>query len=292
MSYLITSDYKKQIQSDNLSQITGNDTSILNSAELTAIEETQSYLVQKYDLSNEFQSLLAFDSAVVYKGNTRVYLDSDTYNQSANYVVGNAVINANNYYICKADTTGTFDVNAWTLINPQYTIYYAQYPYQVFDFNTQYSVGDKVFWKDKIYTCLIATQPLGQDTALQYRTYQNIPDLNISPDNINNGSFYWKFESDYSVPANTAITATTYWTQGDNRSQQLLTFLIDITLYHLHSRISPRNIPELRVKRYDDAIRWLKAVGKGDVTANLPLLKPAQGSRIRYGGNVKNINSY
>jgi hypothetical protein len=52
MSYLITSDYKKQIQSDNLSQITGNDTSILNSAELTAIEETQSYLVQKYDLSN------------------------------------------------------------------------------------------------------------------------------------------------------------------------------------------------------------------------------------------------
>jgi hypothetical protein len=36
----------------------------------------------------------------------------------------------------------------------------------------------------------------------------------------------------------------------------------------------------------------LKAVGKGDVTANLPLLKPAQGSRIRYGGNVKNINSY
>jgi len=292
MPYLISADYKKQIQVDNLNQIIGNDSSVLNATELTAIEEAKSYLVQKYDFANEFQPLLVFDSTVVYKANARVYLDAPAYVSTSSYDSGNAVINAGNYYICKSTTTGTFDATAWTLIAPQYTIYFSQYPFPVFDYNTQYSVGDKVFWKDKIYSSLIATQPLGQETALQYRTYQNIPDLNISPDNINNGSFYWKFESDYSIPANTAITATTYWTQGDNRSQQLLTFLIDITLYHLHSRISPRNIPELRVKRYDDAIRWLKAVSKAEVTANLPLLKPAQGSRIRYGGNVKNINSY
>lgn len=292
MSYLITKDFSKQIQTDNLNQIIGNDTSILNSAELTAIEEVQSYLVQKYDLANEFQSLLEFDSTVIYKANTRVYLDAGVYVSTTNYVAGNAVINSNNYYICTGNTTGTFDVSAWTLINPQYTIYYAQYPFPVFDFNTQYAVGDKIFWKEKTYTCLIGTQSIDEFTSIQYRTYQNIPLLNVVPDNIINGSFYWKYEIDYSIPANTVITNTTNWTVGDNRSQQLVTFLVDITLYHLHSRIAPRNIPDLRMKRYDDAKNWLKMVGKGDVTANLPLLKPSQGSRIRYGGNVKQISSY
>ncbi|MDQ2718225.1 MAG: DUF1320 domain-containing protein [Bacteroidota bacterium] len=290
--YLIQSDYKKQIQSDNLNQIIGSDTSILHSAELTAIEEVQSYLVQKYDLINEFQSLFVFDSTAIYKANTRVYLDANTYSNTASYVVGNSVIYSGNYYICKGNMTGTFDTNAWTLINSQYTIYYAQYPFPVFDYNTQYIVGDKVFWQDKTYTCLIATQALCENSALQYGTYQNIPLLNVVPNNINNGSLYWNYESSYFIPANTSISNANYWTVGDNRSQQLVTFLIDITLYHLHSRISPRNIPDLRIKRYDDAKSWLKAVGKGDVTANLPMLKPSQGSRIRYGGSIKQINFY
>jgi hypothetical protein len=46
------------------------------------------------------------------------------------------------------------------------------------------------------------------------------------------------------------------------------------------------------VKRYDDAKAWLKAAGRGDITANLPIIQPTTGARIRYGGNVKNINSY
>ena len=70
-------------------------------------------------------------------------------------------------------------------------------------------------------------------------------------------------------------------------------FMVDIVLYHINSRVSPRNIPQIRMDRYDAAISWLKNVAKGDdITADIPVKQPKQGSRNRYGGNVKNINTY
>jgi len=79
---------------------------------------------------------------------------------------------------------------------------------------------------------------------------------------------------------------------GTARDPQLLAYIIDIALFHLHSRIAPRNVPELRQTRYDNAIAWLKMCAFGDVTPKLTPISPAQGNRIRYGGNTKNTNQY
>jgi phage gp36-like protein len=79
---------------------------------------------------------------------------------------------------------------------------------------------------------------------------------------------------------------------GTARDPQLLAYIIDITLYHLHSRIAPRNVPELRLTRYENAVAWLKMCAYGDVTPKLEVITPAQGNRIRYGGNTKNTNQY
>lgn len=46
---------------------------------------------------------------------------------------------------------------------------------------------------------------------------------------------------------------------------------IDISLYHLHSRISPRQIPELRGIRYDSAISFLQKVNDGKLSPKYPL---------------------
>jgi len=46
---------------------------------------------------------------------------------------------------------------------------------------------------------------------------------------------------------------------------------IDITLYHLHSRISPRQIPELRGIRYDNTIDFLKQVSEGKLNPDYPI---------------------
>ena len=294
MPYLIAKDLNKQIQSENLSQIIGGDSSVLLAAELTAIEEARSYLVQKYLTDQEFKSLLQWDKTVVYNPTDRVYLNATAYNAASTYAIGALTLYNGSVYKCSTAITVAEAWNAahWTLLGAQYDIFFAKYPKQLFDYNTQYAVGDQVYWNGKTYTCKIQTRPLGQSTALQFRTIDNLPLSNVAPDNVNNGLQYWGSGNAYTVPANTDIMNATYWTPGDNRSQQLLTYVVDITLYHVHSRISPRNIPDLRVKRYDDAKNWLKMAGRGDITANLPIIQPVTGQRIRYGGNIKNINSY
>lgn len=294
MPYLIAKDLAKQIQSENLSQIIGGDSSILSAAEATAIEEAKSYLVQKYDTTQEFKDMNPWNNQAVYKPTDRIYLDAAAYSATATYTVGEQVLQAGKVYACKTaiEAPQAFNPVNWDLLGNQYDLFFAVYPKPLFDYNQQYAVGDQVYWNGKVYTCAIQTKPISQQELLQYRQYQNLPPLNVAPDNVNEGVQYWGSGTPYSVAAGTLPTNTTYWTKGDNRSQQLLTTVVDIALYHVHSRISPRNIPDLRVKRYDDARNWLKMANRGDITAALPIIQPVTGMRIRYGGNVKQINSY
>jgi hypothetical protein len=82
------------------------------------------------------------------------------------------------------------------------------------------------------------------------------------------------------------------WLAGDNRNQQLIILMMSITLYHLHMRIAPKNIPQIRMDNYHIAKDWLKDAANGKITADLPVLQPWTGRKIRSGGNVKNINGY
>jgi phage gp36-like protein len=77
-----------------------------------------------------------------------------------------------------------------------------------------------------------------------------------------------------------------------DRDVQLVTYNVDIALYHLHCRIAPRNIPELRKTRYENAIEWLKLCSEGMVTPAIDKIQPLQGKRNRFGGNEKKINTY
>lgn len=72
----------------------------------------------------------------------------------------------------------------------------------------------------------------------------------------------------------------------DERPGIIVTYLVDIALYHLHSRINPRKIPDLRMDRYDNAIDWLKRVARGELSPNLPLLVDGA-DEIRWGSNQK-----
>lgn len=294
MAYLIAKDLSKQIQSENLNAIIGGDTSIITGAELAAMAEAQSYLTQRYDISREFADLLQWDRTQIYKAINRVYLNANAYSASNTYAVNSLVLQAGSVYKCTTAITvaEAFNVAKWALLGLQYDLYFAKTPYPEFDYSNLYNVGDRVFWNNKTYTCLIATKIMGQSSAIQYNKTQNLPYPNVAPDDVSLGAQYWGTGTAYTVPAATDISNTTYWTAGDNRSQQLVLYIIDIALYHVHSRISPRNIPDLRVKRYDDAIKWLKMAAKGDITPNLPMIKPEQGQRIRFGGGIKLINSY
>lgn len=77
---------------------------------------------------------------------------------------------------------------------------------------------------------------------------------------------------------------------GDDRNPLLVMYLMDMALYHLHTRITPRNIPEVRGIRYENAINWLNKVASGKLTPQLTRLADGGGEpelRSRHGGNEK-----
>lgn len=345
--YIVLQDYKRLIQSDNLNQVLGSDNSIRLRSEDAAYEQVVEALTQKYDIRAELTDTLPFDFGDSYSGGSRITLDFSEYDPLATYTAASNVCVINNgfAYIVKNDSAspaGTFVTTDWTLLGVQYDIFHVPYPYPLFDFNTGvYKVGDRVFWKGKIYQAQQATSINTQQSRLQNITSMNVPYPNVFPDDPTSGVAFWGVGVAYSfkgyVPGKTNAfaawsNATTYtagqrakytialgdvnvesligsnlnnvpladitswqqlsWTLGDNRSQRLVMVMVDITLYHIHSRIAPRNIPELRINRYKAACNWLSDAAHGLITPNLPQNQPQVGSRIQWGSKTQIESTY
>ena len=274
MSYLILQDYKKLIQSDNLSQIIGADYSLVTQMQLAAQAEVVSYLRQKYLTSAEFTNTSIYDYQETYYGKNRVYLDATAFSTTSTYALNSLTLYLGNVYINTIPVTvaGAWIPARWQLLGAQYDIFYVSLPNPEWDYYKTYQVGDTVWYADNTYTCVVAN-------------------LSVQP---NEHPEFWGTGTSYLVYGNELLVVGGYFTKADNRNQQMVNMMIDVTLFHLHSRIAPRNIPDLRVKRYDDVIAWLKNVSRGtDITADLPLIQPKSGQRIRYGSRlVKQKNNY
>ena len=83
--------------------------------------------------------------------------------------------------------------------------------------------------------------------------------------------------------------------QADTRDAWIVTIAIDIALYHLYSQTGMKDIPEHRAQRYQDAVDWLKDVGNGTTTADLPAMADTNGvaySEARIWGNVPEIHKW
>ncbi len=68
--------------------------------------------------------------------------------------------------------------------------------------------------------------------------------------------------------------------EGTERNAHIVMLTLDCTLYHLYTSTVPKRMPEIRSVRYQDAIDWLKAVGSGEISANLPLIKNQDGQQL------------
>jgi hypothetical protein len=67
---------------------------------------------------------------------------------------------------------------------------------------------------------------------------------------------------------------------GEARNAELVMYLIDMSLYHIYSRMAPGQIPKLREDRYADALSWLKNVSSGDWEPDLPKVGDADGNGV------------
>ena len=78
-----------------------------------------------------------------------------------------------------------------------------------------------------------------------------------------------------------SLTDTAFFEVGDDRNAKLVQVTVDVFLYHLHTRLNPRNVPTHRKIRYDgdgdidkamSATKWLLMTQKGTIT---PALTPS-----------------
>lgn len=75
---------------------------------------------------------------------------------------------------------------------------------------------------------------------------------------IGTAGHYYTAKAD--TNAGDLFSDSTKFDTGEKRNALIKRYVIDVALYELHSRINPRNIPEFRIQRRDDAINWLKLV--------------------------------
>ena len=87
--------------------------------------------------------------------------------------------------------------------------------------------------------------------------------------------------------------------QGNERDPLLVMYLVDMSIYHLHSNISPDNIPEIRYIRYKSAIDWLNKVATDKLSPDLPEIDggddengDSNSTGFEYGGNEKYSERY
>lgn len=261
-------DYLRVIQQDNLDQITESNQQVKLDVEQSAQAEMISYLAQRYKVKEVFSDTTVFDISLTYKGKNLVEFTAPAFSQTTHYTTNDYTLYNGYIYKCTVvDAHGAFNAVQWNKICIDRQLYYVTLPYNEFDYTVNYEIGDHVWFADKTYTC-------------QQRC------KNVDPTN----SAFWGTGTTYSVNGFYPDDSSK-WTKGDNRNQQVVLFLLDITLYHLHSRINPRNVPDLRKERYNGnsptdsggAIGWLKSVAHGNVNADLPEYAPSQGLAMRYG---------
>lgn len=261
-------DYARVIQSDSLNQIIEANSQIQKDTEQAAQAEMIGYLSQRYKVATVFSDTKIFDSAAVYNAKQLVEFTANAFSASSTYTTGQYVLQGGYIYKSIAGSAAhAFLLAEWTLIALDKTLYFVTLPNNEYLSTTTYTVGDQVWFENKVYTAAV-----------------NIKGIDPSY------SAYWGAGTTYSVTG-TFPDDVTKWTQGDNRNALIVQYLLDITLYHLHSRINPRNIPDLRKERYNGndpmdrggAIGYLKAVASGDITCDLPTIDPSQGLSIRWG---------
>ena len=93
---------------------------------------------------------------------------------------------------------------------------------------------------------------------------------------------------------NIATSNATYWTVGDNRYPMFVELAMDMTLYNLHARINPRNIPELRIERNREALDQLDRWASGTDTAEVLNINTtdSEGFSIRYGNSLDKQDNF
>jgi len=102
------------------------------------------------------------------------------------------------------------------------------------------------------------------------------------------------FKAKVAIAADTVLEDGANWEAIDDPRDPLIKeILIDLTLYRTHIRLAPNQIPETRVQKRDDQIKFLRMVSRGDVIVDWPLIDPLNDNgSVTWGSKEKFIKDY
>lgn len=309
--FLIDRDYNRRIQSYDLNQLLMDtqdpnqqwpqslNYNILYDIEQQAIAEITSYIIKRYDVNEIFRPTTTFDINTTYYSDDLTQVFAPAFSTGTTYNVGDRISYSAGtnqdyiYYCVQSGYTGntpqidTAYFTGGTLENG--ALFYVTQPAISYNIYNPYEIGDQVFIKDKIY---VAIQHSDGNYLTETLTTQVASDTTsaIIPGITKGWDKYWSAAtSGYTVTGIQPDTDTTgKWTQGDNRNQLMVQFVLDITLYHLSARINPRNTVELWAIRYDGnnptqnggVIALLKRISQGQLNLQEPELVPIKGQSL------------
>jgi len=125
---------------------------------------------------------------------------------------------------------------------------------------------DKIFANPKLY----------DDTIDTYKIDDRLYVVNSATTEVTHYSCIMS-----GMTSGTTITDTTYFKEGDIRDYKLLEVVMSMSLFYIHKRLSPNNIPLFRIISYDgngndkimSAIKWLTMIQTGLIQPYNWLLK-------------------
>ena len=317
---LITKDYDRIIQAYDLNQIIEGNFNYVLEAEQVATSEIKSYIAKRYDTSTLFSNTSLFDINKQYNSDALVYVSAPYFVSGNTYLPTDRVVfSATNgidylYYCIASGSTGstTYDTNFWsggTLEDN--TLFYVTPPAETYLIGGDYVVGSIVLYKNVLYTSLRVNNNrwLKEDWEREVNSETGSA---VIPGFSNSWQDYWVINSatnpnphitNYPYSVNGIypdLDTTGTWTKGDNRNPIVVQYMMDIVLYHLHARINPRNVPELRLIRYDGnnptqnggAIAWLKKISAGQIQLDAQEIIPTQGQSIYWTSENKRKLNY
>ena len=240
MNFLIEKDYLHLIRQEILDVVVDEESQRIQ-AETAAESEILSYLAARYDTDKLFIKHTIWSPSVEYTFNQYVLLTASDYDVATVYAVDDLFNFTDGFiYITTTLTTAgedpTSDPGKFTQLDLNCTFYTALKT-DDFVLGTAYTIGQFVVLEDARYINILNTDGTQLPTDTQF----------------------WTLDTT-TISSGTLPTVDAEWTKGDTRHPLILRYMVDITLYELHSRINPRNIPEHRIQRRDDAITYLKMV--------------------------------
>lgn len=325
MAYLQNTDYDQVIRSDEISILTGDDNTILRAVELSAQAEVESYLRQRYEVLQIFKQIQTFSIATSYKVDDLIKWSETAWVTGTTYAA-DAYVSYSGYIYksLQASNTGNTpdsEPTWWAVQAENDKLWYVRqdtvgnYPTDTYSFtsNAYTDNHNEILGWDKtttLYFKKFSTDIVKIYTSAANRT-NDVDSVGVFDYDVDSIEFPKTVEvckgdyEDMQLGGFIDITsfidddqewdvaASNYFTLGDNRNEQIKMYTIDIALYHLHSRINPRNIPDFRIARRDEAINWLKMIAKGTISADLPIhTNNERGQNINFGSKPKLKNDY